>query len=112
MIRGTTPTFILKLKNKDGTPSEVNLNEANNIYFTISQGQKSITKTGNDLEIENGNTVLVFLSQTESLSLKEKQLTEIQLNWTYDDSEGNVRRAATKVRAIELDKQLYKEEIQ
>ncbi len=111
MIRGTTPTFTLKLKNKDGTPSEINLNEANNIYFTISQGQKPIVKSGEDIEIENGNTVLVFLTQKESLSLKEKQKTEIQLNWTYNDADGRTRRAATKVREIELDKQLYKEEI-
>lgn len=111
MIRGTTPTFTLKLKNKDGTPSEINLNEANNINFTISQGQKLIVKSGEDIEIENGNTVLVFLTQKESLSLKEKQKTEIQLNWTYNDADGRTRRAATKVREIELDKQLYKEEI-
>ena len=61
MIRGTTPTFTLKLKNKDGTPSEIDLNEANNIYFTISQNGRSIIKTGTDIEIEDGNTVLVFL---------------------------------------------------
>ena len=111
MIRGTTPTFTLKLKNKDGTPSEINLNEANNIQFTISQGQKLIVKSGEDIEIENGNTVLVFLTQKESLSLKEKQKTEIQLNWTYNDADGRTRRAATKAREIEIDKQLYKEEI-
>ena len=44
MIRGTTPTFILKLKNKDGTPSTIDLSEANSVYFTIAQGGKTITK--------------------------------------------------------------------
>lgn len=111
MIRGTTPTFTLKLKNKDGTPSEIDLNEADNIYFTISQGAKSIIKDNDDIEIESGNTVLVFLTQKESLSLKEFQKTEIQLNWTYQDADGRTRRAATRVQEIELGKQLYKEEI-
>lgn len=111
MIRGTTPTFILKLKNKDGTPSSINLSEANNVYFTIAQGGKTITKTSEDIDID-GNTVYVFLDQKESLSLKEGIKTEIQLNWTYNDATGVIKRAATKVREVALDKQLYKEEIQ
>lgn len=111
MIRGTTPTFILKLKNKDGTPSSIDLSEANNVYFTIAQGGKTITKTSEDIDID-GNTVYVFLDQKESLSLKEGIKTEIQLNWTYDDATGVTKRAATKVREVALDKQLYKEEIQ
>lgn len=110
MIRGTTPTFILKLKNKDGTPSDINLSEANNVYFTIAQGGKTLTKTSEDIDIVD-NTLYVFLNQKESLSLKEQQKTEIQLNWTYIDSTGVTRRAATKVREISLDKQLYKEEM-
>lgn len=111
MIRGTTPTFILKLKNKDGTPSTINLAEANSVYFTIAQGGKTITKTSEDIDID-GNTVYVFLNQKESLSLKEAIKTEIQLNWTYNDVTGVTKRAATKVREVALDKQLYKEEIQ
>lgn len=111
MIRGTTPTFILKLKNKDGTPSTIDLSEANNVYFTIAQGGKSITKTSEDIDID-GNTVYVFLNQKESLSLKDSIKTEVQLNWTYNDPTGVTKRAATKVREVALDKQLYKEEIQ
>ena len=109
MVRGTTPTFILKLKNKDGTPSEINLAEANNVYFTIAQGGKTITKTTEDIDID-GNTVYVFLNQKESLSLRE-QRAEIQLNWTYNDATGVTKRAATKTREVELSKQLYKEEM-
>ena len=111
MIRGTTPTFILKLKNKDGTPSTINLAEANNVYFTIAQGGKTITKTSEDIDID-GNTVYVFLNQKESLSLKEAIKTEVQLNWTYNDPTGVIKRAATRVREVALDKQLYREEIQ
>ena len=112
MIRGTTPTFTLKLKNKDGTPCEIDLTEANNIYFTISQGAKTITKSGEDLELSDPQTVLVYLNQEESISLRDKLRTEIQLNWTYTDSDGTIRRAATKVREIALDKQLIQRVIE
>jgi hypothetical protein len=108
MIRGTTPTFTLKLRED----CNVNLQEANNIYFTVSQGTKEITKTGADLEIADGKTILVFLNQEESLSLREGQKTEVQLNWTYLDPDGNVRRAATKIREIELGKQLIRRVIE
>ena len=62
MIRGTTPTFILKLKNKDGTPSTIDLGEANNVYFTIAQGGKSITKTSEDIDID-GNIDVQYISE-------------------------------------------------
>lgn len=113
MIRGTTPTFTLKLKNKDGTPCEIDLREASNIYFTVSQGSTSITKkAGEDLELVDGKTVHVFLNQEESLRLREGQKTELQLNWTYIDVDGNTRRAATVVRDIGLDKQLIRKVIE
>lgn len=103
MIRGTTPTFMLKIKNES-----VDLSAANNVYFTIGQGAKSITKTDQDLEIPDGRTVMVFLNQEESLSLRDGQMAEIQLNWTYLDKDGNTRRAATRVKEIMLEKQLIR----
>lgn len=112
MIRGTTPTFTLKLRSINDQPCQVDLNEADNIYFTISQGCKTITKSGEDLELADGQTVLVYLSQEESIGLRDKMKTEIQLNWTYKDSAGNARRAATKVREIALDKQLIQKVIE
>lgn len=109
MIRGTTPTFTLKLKED----SNIDLSEARNVYFTVSQGAKAITKTGDDIEISDGRTVLVFLNQEESLSLVEGQKTEVQLNWTYLDPDGEtVRRAATKIKTIELGKQLIRKVIE
>ena len=109
MIRGTTPTFTLKLKED----SNINLQEAINIYFTVAQGTNEITKTGADIEISDERTVLVFLNQEESLSLKDNQKAKVQLNWTYLDPDGvTVRRAATKVKEIELSEQLIRRVIE
>lgn len=108
MIRGTTPTFTMRIKDQ----YEIDLNEAKNIYFTVAQGANTITKTGDDIEIADKRTVLIFLNQRESLSLKETK-ADVQLNWTYLDTDGEtVRRAATKVKEISLDKQLLKKVIE
>lgn len=112
MIRGTTPTFTLRLKNISGSPCQIDLSEAKNIYFTISQGCNTITKTGEDISLVDGHTVLVYLNQEESISLREKMKAEIQLNWTYIDNEGNTKRAATKVCEIALEKQLIQRVIE
>lgn len=108
MIRGTTPTFTLKLKED----SNINLLDASNVYFTVAQGANEITKTGADLEISDERTILAFLSQEESLSLREGQKTEVQLNWTYIGPDGKPRRAATKIKEIELGKQLIRRVIE
>ena len=59
MIRGTTPTFTLKISDDN----DVDLSQADHIYFTISQGSKIITKSGEQVEVSDGKTVLVFLDQ-------------------------------------------------
>ena len=102
MIRGTTPTFTLTLC-KD---CDVDLNLAENVYFTISQGERTVTKTAEDgLNISDGNTVSVFLTQRESSPFADGK-ADVQLNWTYRDESGALRRAATKVTQIMIDKQL------
>lgn len=108
MIRGTTPTFTFTIK--DDT---VDLTEATNVYVTLRQGSKEITKTGDDLEID-ARTVNVFLKQEESLGLIETVNAEVQINWTYiDPTDGaTVRRAATKVKTIQITKQLLKRVIE
>lgn len=109
MVRGTTPTFTLRLREDSG----IDLNAAQNVYFTIAQGSNSITKSGEDVYVQDdGRTVLVWLTQEESLSFHEKQDAEVQLNWTYQSADGAVKRAATKVKAIGLDKQLYRKVIE
>lgn len=92
MIRGTTPTF--KLSVKDTT---VDLTEAQNIYATFKQKcGVSITKTGNDVEVAE-HEVDVYLSQEETLKFREGDL-DIQLNWTYQDG----KRACSNVIRIHV----------
>lgn len=107
MIRGTTPTFTFTIKSQT-----LDLTEAENVYVTIRQGGKEITKTGEDLEVAQ-KVVSVFLSQEESLSLVESP-ADVQVNWTYlDPLDGvTVRRAATVVKTINITKQLLKRVIE
>lgn len=108
MIRGTTPTFVLTIQSQT-----LDLTQANNVYVTIAQGAKLIEKSGNDLEVGT-KTVSVWLDQEESLKLNEGTNAEIQVNWTYLDPLDNetVRRAATKVKSIQISKQLLKRVIE
>lgn len=98
MIRATTPTFTLTIPSY----SSVDLTEAANVYFTISQSKAAaITK---EVTPTDAKTVEVSLTQAEALSLKEGS-ADIQLNWTYADGS----RAATLVRQITIKKQLLLE---
>lgn len=104
MIRGTTPTFVFTIKSQT-----IDLTLANNVYVTIAQGAKVIEKEGEDLEVGQ-KTVSVWLTQEESFKLSEGTNAEVQINWTYIDPVDNesVRRAATKVKSIQISKQLLK----
>ena len=93
--RGTTPTF-----RHTFTEEELDLTAANNVYVTYKQGTKSLTKTGEDIAVEP-KAVTVYLTQKETLMFKEGTL-ESQVNWTGSDG----KRAASKVKGIELEKQL------
>lgn len=104
MIIGTTPTFTLKLKRT----YEVDLRQVINVYVTLKQGTILLTKTGLDLNIVDDKTVEVSLTQEESLNFVLDKAIELQLNWTYSDK-GQVKRAATKIIQINLEKQLLKQ---
>ena len=98
MIRGTTPTFTFTIRPKRQTD--------------ILQGRTELDKTDDDMEIST-NTVEVWLTQEESLKLAEGgNNCEIQINWTYLDSNDTVRRAATRVKSIPIDKQLLRRVIE
>ena len=100
MVQATTPTFVLTL------PQTVNLSEAANVYFTISQGRNILTKTGDGLEI-NTNQVSVYLTQAETIAFSVG-MAEIQLNWTYP----NGTRACTNVVSVNVDKNLLRRVIE
>lgn len=106
MIQATTPTFTFTPKS-----TTLDLTEARNIYVTFEQGTHKITKRGNDVELTPPRTVGVWLTQEESLSLVVGKM-KVQLNWTYIDADGNIRRAATRKKEIQVDEQLLKEVIE
>lgn len=104
MIRATTPTFTLTIKS-----DTLDLSEAENIYVSLAQGKCFyLEKSGDAIELTVPRTVEVWLSQEESISLAEGMPVEIQVNWTYLDGNGNVRRAATKPKSVQVTKQLLK----
>lgn len=95
MIRGTTPTFKLRLKD-----TSIDLTKADNIYVSFSQKSVRLMKSGEDLEV-NENEVDVYLTQEESLKFVDGEV-EIQINWTYDDGS----RACTNIVTINVSKNL------
>lgn len=103
MIPGTTPTMTLTLRDES-----IDLSEAANVYFTISQAPTEITKSGNDVVVD-GNVVQVWLDQRDTLRLRANAPAEIQLNWTYDEMVGSDhRRNATLVKQIMITPQLLR----
>ena len=108
MIRGTTPTLTLKVP-------VVDLTRVEEVYVTVKQANKAISKTGDDVEVQTitgnndeviGSKVLCWLNERESLSLCEGVDALIQVNWTYLDNGQNIKRAATKSKAIKIEQQL------
>lgn len=101
VARATTPTFVCTFE-EDG----LNLTEAHNVYVTFEQRSMSLTKSGEDLEIEP-KQITVYLSQEETLQFSTG-LVEIQANWTM----ANEKRACSEVVKIELSKQLLRRVIE
>ena len=106
MVRATTPTLTLTINDES-----VDLTAARNVYVTLEQNNTTLTKTGEELDVD-ARVVKVWLSQTESLALTEGQPLNIQINWTYVDADGvTVKRAATNVAKITITRQLLDEVI-
>ena len=99
MIRGTTPTDTINIKN----PGDLDLRNAIEVFVTIRQGQVELTKTGEDIEVAKAS-VSYCLTQNESLRFKEGK-AEAQINWTYMDGQGR-KRGATKWLPVNVDRQL------
>lgn len=105
MIRGTTPTFTLNINDPTNT---LDLRSAQNVYVTFEQGRHCVTKTGDDLSVQ-ARSVSGWLTQQESLSFEAGKPATVQVNWTYLDMDGTVRRAATKVQDVRVNRQLLSE---
>ena len=84
ITRGTTPIISCIV------PEEIPVNEADEIWFTITQNGTMITDrklSENNVTVEN-NIISIKLSQTESLKLKtyEKAEVGVQLYRSSDDT--------------------------
>ncbi len=65
MKRGTTPTFALSLEGID-------YNMLDTVYVTFKQDNHIITKTGDDVELDEENQIInVALTQSETLSFRQ-----------------------------------------
>lgn len=100
MIRGTTPTFQLKLADE-----QVDLTQALNVYATFKSREQTITKSGADLEV-TANEVDVYMSQEETLGFLAGTIA-VQLNWTYTDG----RRACSNIVTMQIGENLLPEVI-
>lgn len=100
MVQATTPTLVLTL------PNDVDLSEPAHFYFTLKQGSTVIEKQDADLVIDE-HTVSVYLSQAETLQLREGSVS-IQLNWTYT----NGSRACSNIVTVQVSENLLKEVVE
>ena len=107
MIPYTTPTLTITIQ------ANVDLTEADEVFVTITQGGKTVTKTGEDVAVsESGTAVSCWLTQNESMTFKPGT-AEAQVNWIYTDVETQTtRRAATDPVSVAIGQQLYKRVIE
>lgn len=107
MINYTTPTVHLIVEGVDITDKDV--------YVTLEQGCKELTKSGSDLIIEAETTdqeqtdtnITFVLSQEESARFDYNKNVSIQVNWIAS----NGVRAATEIKGIKVMKNLLGEVI-
>lgn len=103
MIRYTTPSISLKLKDVDLT--------GNNVYVTLEQMNLKLTKTGLDLVIEQDeeDTDISFsLTQEESAMFNFDKACSVQVN--YINSVGV--RGASEIKGIPVMRNLLDEVIE
>lgn len=89
MIRYTTPTITLTIE-------KTILPEGAEVYVTIQQGNKKLTKKNPEIERGEKNTVLlVELTQDESAKFESKDPAFVQVNWITSDGTRNATKAAS-----------------
>lgn len=92
----TTPTFTLTF-----TEEGLDLTQARNVYVTFKGQGVNITKTGNDLTIEE-KQIQVLMNQDETGQMHDQ--IDIQVNWTLP----NGIRAASDIVTVEIECNLLK----
>lgn len=99
--RFTTPTFTLIFSEPD-----LDFTQAKNVYVTFRSKAYSITKSGNDLDIEQ-KQIDVYLTQRETSKFDVGDL-EIQANWLTPDN----KRASSEVMTCRISDQLLQRVIE
>ena len=106
MINFTTPTIHLIVEGVDITGKEV--------YVTLEQGCRELTKSGSDLIVEaetdqeqTDTNITFVLTQEESARFDHNNNVSIQVNWIAS----NGVRAATEIKGIKVMKNLLGEVI-
>lgn len=93
--RYTTPVFLFTFS-KQG----IDLTQADEVFVTFKQAGNSVTKTGNDLVVEE-KTISVGFTQEETSRFCVGDV-EIQANWVMS----NGKRAASEVVKYQFTEQL------
>lgn len=91
----TTPTVTLIFED-----DELDLTEAAHVYVTFKGNKGAVTKTGDDLTVEE-KQIRVRLTQAETGTFSQGSI-QIQANWT--DAYGN--RAASNIAKYDISAQL------
>ena len=106
MIQYTTPTQTFRVKKIDITPYK--------IYLTFTQGNRRLTKTGDDLTVrketvgQDVNTLIsVMLSQQETAFFRTDSYVYVKVNWI--DSNGV--RGSSKTAYFSMESNLLDEVI-
>lgn len=94
MVQATTPTYIL-------TFSDIDLTEAEEIYVTFRQGRRTLTISGEHLEV-TATTITLTLEQEDTLMF-EQGGAEVQVNMYYADG----TRACSDIAKIQIERNLY-----
>ena len=98
--RYTTPTFTLTF-----TEQGLDLTQAAGVYVTFKQALYEVTKTGDDLEVEQ-KRISVYFSQEETARFCVGDV-EIQANWMTGD-----RRVCSEIVSYPISDQLLKQVIE
>ena len=101
MIRGTMPTFTI-------TINGIELSEMHAIHVTFKSDSTILDLTESDNMEINENTISIWLTQEQSLSLKETAQTSLQVNGLTVDN----KRWASNIATIVVKRQLLDEVIE
>ncbi len=103
MVRGTTPNLTLRIKS-----DKIDLTKVQEVWVTIKQNNIEYDLTDESITV-NKNKVNCYLTQEQSLALKEDVVTKVQINWLYFAEDGvTLLRGATKSQEIKITEQLLR----